>query len=117
MKNKLKELHEAATKGPYATYNEPISNQYDAKAALVELVEGTRQISASLPMIVGGNGMCVATTGCGTTSIQNAALIEYLLSRTTDFIALIAATRDSIDYVKNTRARQALIAALKHFGE
>lgn len=63
------------TQEPWTIHVEPVLSKPMAAIALSALVDGTKDFSGVLPMIVGVNGLCTAVTGCGPDGAANATRI------------------------------------------
>ena len=71
---------EGHTPLPWAIYRQTIETREDAKAELAELIDGTKRIGDELPLLVGADDLCPATTGCGRAAKANAALIVHCVN-------------------------------------
>ena len=70
----LRRLATEATPGPWTIHPEEVCSPIVAATALSKLVHGSVFVPV-LPMVVGSNGLATAVTGCGPTSVANAAYI------------------------------------------
>jgi len=86
---RLIELREKATPGPWDVYRHPIHEADDAKRELCEQVEHTAPLSGYLFLLNAG-GKCPGTTGCGPTSEANARLLIELVNNLDTIIAALS---------------------------
>lgn len=70
----LRRLATEATPGPWTIHTEEVCSPIVAAMELSKLVHGSVFVPV-LPMVVGSNGLATAVTGCGPTSVANAAYI------------------------------------------
>lgn len=70
----LRRLATEATPGPWTIHTEEVCSPIVAAMELSKLVHGIVFVPV-LPMVVGSNGLATAVTGCGPTSVANAAYI------------------------------------------
>ena len=84
---RLRELHEAATPGPWGVWREPIGSVADAMDELALQAQATDPIIDAVVLIDAG-GKCPAITGCGPTSDANAALIVALRNAVPAILAM-----------------------------
>lgn len=73
----LRRLATEATPGPWTIHTEEVCSPIVAAMELSKLVHGSVFVPV-LPMVVGSNGLATAVTGCGPTSVANAAYIAAI---------------------------------------
>lgn len=96
---RLRELLAKATPGPWGIWFEQIDGKADrAIQELIEQVHATNPIGNSLVML-DADGKCPAITGCGPTSVANAALIVEAVNALPTLLARIAAMKSAIQHV------------------
>lgn len=93
---RLEALLAKATPGPWGIWFEQIDGKADrAIQELVEQVHATNPIGNSLVML-DADGKCPAITGCGPTSVANAALIVEAVNALPTLLARIAALGEAL---------------------
>lgn len=122
----LRRLATEATPGPWTIHTEEVCSPIVAAMELSKLVHGSVFVPV-LPMVVGSNGLATAVTGCGPTSVANAAYIAAaspdvvlaLIDRLAEVekdAARYQAIRNGIDIdvaVPHTKLRDAAIVQLE----
>lgn len=120
---RLEELLAKATPGPWGIWFEQIDGKADrAIQEFVEQVHATNPIGNSLVML-DADGKCPAITGCGPTSIANAALIVEAVNALPTLLARIAALEEAlreiagVKYVMDDDIAKMQAAARKALGK
>ena len=98
-RTELRRLSTAATPGPWTIHTEEVCSPIVAAMELSKLVHGSVFVPV-LPMVVGSNGLATAVTGCGPTSVANAA---YIAAASPD---VVLALLDSIRRADELEAQQ-----------
>lgn len=88
----LRRLATEATPGPWTIHTEEVCSPIVAAMELSKLVHGSVFVPV-LPMVVGSNGLATAVTGCGPTSVANAA---YIAAVSPDAILALLADLDAL---------------------
>ena len=88
----LRRLATAATPGPWTIHTEEVCSPIVAAMELSKLVHGSVFVPV-LPMVVGSNGLATAVTGCGPTSVANAA---YIAAISPDVVLTLLADLDAL---------------------
>lgn len=88
----LRRLATEATPGPWTIHTEEVCSPIVAAMELSKLVHGSVFVPV-LPMVVGSNGLATAVTGCGPTSVANAA---YIAATSPDVVLELLADLDAL---------------------
>ena len=88
----LRRLATEATPGPWTIHTEEVCSPIVAAMELSKLVHGSVFVPV-LPMVVGSNGLATAVTGCGPTSVANAA---YIAAASPDIVLALLADLDAL---------------------
>ena len=96
---RLEELLAKATPGPWQVYKHPVCKIEDALEELTYQVVHTDPLANHL-FLLDADGKCPATTGCGPTSEDNAALIVEAVNA---LPALITALRSQAEELERLR--------------
>lgn len=112
----LRRLATEATPGPWTIHTEEVCSPIVAAMELSKLVHGSVFVPV-LPMVVGSNGLATAVTGCGPTSVANAAYIaatspDVVLGLLGDIDRLTERTTGQLDIRKYAEQLHALITKL-----